>query len=116
MSLQETVVMIHNGEYSRAIASMEHDVKDTTIPAQERLEYCKWLAECNKRLEDYGECGNWYLEAVRIILSGQGDDRTKAKQALPLADGALEAYEKGGDAADVMVASRLKQYLIGLAR
>ncbi len=116
MSLQEIVVMIHNGEYGRAIASMEHDVKDTTMPMPERLEYCRWLAECNKRLEEHGECGNWYLEAVRIILSGPGDNRTKAKRALPLADEALQAYEKGGDAADVLVASRLKQYLIGLAR
>lgn len=116
MSLQEIVVMIHNGEYGRAISSLEHDVKDTTMPVQERLEYCKWLAECNKRLGDEGECGNWYLEAARIILSGQGDNRTKAKQALPLADKALEAYEKGGDAADVLVAARLKQYLARLAK
>ena len=40
MSLQEIVVMIHNGEYGRAISSMEMDVKDTTKPASERLEYC----------------------------------------------------------------------------
>lgn len=116
MSLQEIVVMIHNGEYGRAIASMEHDVKDGSKPANERLEYCKWLAECNKRLGDEGECGNWYLEAVKVILAMPGDNRVKAKEAVPLAQSAMESYEKGGDAADVLVAARLKQYLLGLSR
>jgi hypothetical protein len=116
MSLQEIVVMIHEGEYSRAIASLEHEVKDEAKPPSERVEYCKWLAECNHRLEDNQECGNWYMEAVRIILSEQIDRTAKAKQALPLCNKALESYEKGGDSADVLVAARVKQYLAGLAR
>lgn len=114
MGLQEIVVMIHGGEYGRAISSLEHEVHDETKPPSERIEYCKWLAECNSRLEDQQECGNWYIEAVRIILSEQIDQKLKAKQGLPLCDKALEAYEKGGDAADVLVAARLKQYLVGL--
>ena len=116
MSLQEIVVMIHNGEYGRAISSLEHEVQDGTVQPLEKLEYCKWLAECNHRLEEHQECGNWYLEAVRIILTERIDQKSKARQALPLCDKALEAYEKGGDAADVLVASRLKQYLLGLSR
>ena len=116
VSLQEIVVMIHNGEYGRAISSMEHDVKDETLTPQQRLEYCNWLAECNQRLGDSGEAGNWYIEAVRIILSQQNDNRSKAKLSLPLCSKALEAYEKGGDPADVLVAARLKQYLLGLSR
>lgn len=116
MSLQEIVVMIHDGEYGRAISSLEHEVKDEMKTAAERVECCRWLAECNLRLEEHQECGNWYLEAVRIILSGQADPRSKAKQALPLCDKALEAYEKGGDSADVLVAARVKQYLAGLLK
>lgn len=116
MSLQEIVVMIHNGEYGRAISSLEHEVHDETLTPLERIEYCKWLAECNHRLEEHEECGNWYLEAVRVILSEQIDRKSMAKQALPLCDKALEAYQKGGDAADVLMASRLKQYLVGLSR
>lgn len=116
MSLQEIVVMIHEGEYGRAIASLEHEVHDESRTPVERVEYCKWLAECNRRLEENEEAGNWYVEAVRIILSGPGDRNSKAKEALPLCDKALEAYEKGGDAADVLVAARLKQYLVGLGR
>ncbi len=116
MSLQEIVVMIHNGEYGRAISSLEHEVHDEAVSPAKKLEYCKWLAECNSRLGEYQECGNWHLEAVRIILSEQVDQRTKAKQALPLCDKALEAYQKEGDPADVLVASRLKQYLTGLSR
>ncbi len=116
MSLQDIVVMIHNGEYGRAISSMEHDVKDEALTPQQRVEYCRWLAECNIRLEEQGEAGNWYVEAVRIILSEQTDGRSKAKEALPLCAKALEAYEKGGDPADVLVAARLKQYLVGLAK
>jgi hypothetical protein len=116
MSLQEIVLMIHNGEYGRAISSLERDVKDETLTPQQRIEYCGWLAECNLRLEDPGEAGNWYLEAVRVVLSQRADDRTKAKHALPLCMKALEAYEKGGDPADVLVAARLKQYLIGLSK
>jgi hypothetical protein len=116
MSLQEIVVMIHNGEYGRAISFLEHEVHDESVPPLERIECCKWLAECNHRLEDYEECGNWYLEAVKIILSEQVDGKSKARQGLPLCDKALESYEKGGDSADVLVAARVKQYLVGLAR
>lgn len=116
MNLQEVVVMIHNGEYSRAISSLELDVKDELVSPQIKLEYCEWLAECYHRLEDHSECGNWYLEAVRIVLSGQDDQKSKARQALPLCDKALEAFEKGGDSADVLVAARLNQYLLGLSR
>jgi len=116
MSLQEIVVMIHDGEYGRAIASLEFEVKDESKPLQTRVECCRWLAECNQRLEDYQEAGNWYIEGVRIILGSQEDNRSKAKQSLPLCDGALEAYEKGGDSADVLVAARVKQYLVGLGK
>lgn len=116
MSLQKIVVMIHDGEYGRAISSLEHGVHDETKSRPERIEYCEWLAECNRRLDEHEECGNWYIEAVRIILSGQVDQKSRAKQALPFCDKALEAYEKGGDAADVLVAARLKQYLVGLSR
>ena len=63
-----------------------------------------------------GEAGNWYVEAVRITLSTPADNKAKARAALPLCAKALEAFEKGGDAADVLVAARLKQYLIGLSK
>jgi hypothetical protein len=116
MSLQEIVVMIHDGEYGRAIASLEFEVKDESKPPQTRVEYCKWLAECNHRLEDYQEAGNWYIEAARIILASKADNRSKGKQALPLCNKALEAYEKGGDPTDVLVAARVKQYLVGLSK
>ncbi len=116
MSLQEIVVMIHDGEYGRAISFMEHEVKDETRTPAEKLEYCKWLAECNARLGDSQEAGNWYIEAVRIILSGKGDSHSKAKEGLPLCDKALEVYDKGGDSADVLVAARVKQYLVGLSK
>ncbi len=116
MSLQDIVVMIHNGEYGRAISFLEHDVRSDAVSPQEKLEYCKWLAECNSRMDEQDECGDWYLEAVRIILSSQSDQKLKARQALPLCNKALEAYQKGGDPADVLVASRLRQYLVGLSR
>jgi len=115
MSLHEIVVMIHDGEYGRAISSLEHEVKDEAKPPQLRVEYCRWLAECNNRLEDYKECGNWYLEAVKIVLSGPGDGRSKSQAALPLCERAIESFEKGGDSADVLVAARVKQYVVGLA-
>lgn len=116
MSLQEIVLMIHNGEYGRAITSLEHEVHDESKSPQDKIEYCKWLAECNQRLGDQGEAGSWYIEAVRAILSGRSDQRSKAKETLPLCEKALEAYGKGGDPADVLVAARLKQYLLGLAK
>ena len=108
--------MIHDGEYGRAIASLESEVKDESKPPQTRVEYCRWLAECNLRLEEYQEAGTWYIEAVRIILQTDADNKSKAKEGLPLCNKALEAYEKGGDSADVLVAARVKQYLVGLDR
>ena len=71
MTLQEIVVMIHNGEYGRAISSLEHDVKDDTLTPQQRVEYYIWLAECFLRLEDHQDAANWNVEAIRSNLSEQ---------------------------------------------
>jgi len=116
MSLQDIVVLIHNGEYGRAISSLEREASDESKSPLERVECLKWLAECNTRLEDRQEAGNRYLEAIRIILSQQMDGKSKAKFALPLCAKALECYKQGGDSADVLVAARLKQYLLGLSK
>jgi hypothetical protein len=116
MNLQEMVVLIHTGEYERAISSLEPEASNESRSQLERAEYCRWLAECHQRLEDSETSGDWYLEAVKMILSQQTDKKTKAAQALPLCEKALESYKQGGDSADVLVAARLKQYLLGLAR
>lgn len=116
MSLQEIVVLIHNGEYGRAISDLEYEMSNGNKSPLEKLECCKWLAECNTRLEDHKEAGNWYLEAVKIVLARQMDGKSKAKQAQPLCEKALECYKQGGDSVDVLVAARLKQYLLGLSR
>jgi hypothetical protein len=116
MSLQEIVVMIHNGEYGRAIASLETEAGDERKTPAERAECYRWLAECNQRLEDTKASGDCYLEAVKVILSQSTDQRSKAKQALPLCDKALECYKQGGDTVDVLVAARVKQHLLTLAK
>ena len=116
MSLQDMVIMIRDGEYGRAVSSLELDVKDGTLTSERKLERFGWLAECNAMLEEHGEAGNWYVEGVRAILSQRMDNRSKAKHALPLCAKALEAHEKGGDPADVLVTARLKQYLVGLSK
>jgi hypothetical protein len=116
MSLQEIVVMIHNGEYGRAISSLEYEAKDEGRAPLERIECCGWLAECNLRLEDRKTAGDWYLEAVKLVLSLEESGRAKAHRALPLCDKALECYRQEGDSADVLVAARLRQYLLGLGR
>jgi hypothetical protein len=116
MSMQEIVVMIHNGEYGRAISSLETEASDERKAPLERAECCKWLAECNKRLEDLKESGDWYIEAVKMTLLQRIDQRAKANQALPLCEKALECYKQGGDSADVLVAARLRQYLLGLSK
>jgi hypothetical protein len=114
MSLQEIVVMIHNGEYGRAISFLEHEAADGTKTPQEKIECCRWLAECNSRLGDFKESGDWYFEAVRTVLSEQRDQKSKVREALPLCEKALECYKQEGDVADVLVAARLRQYLLGL--
>ncbi len=116
MSLQDIIILIHNGEYGRAISSLEREASDESRSPLERAEYCKWLAECNTRLEDRKEAGDWYLEAIKMILSQRTDGMSKAKQALPLCEKALESYKQGGDSADVLVAARLRQHLLGLLR
>lgn len=60
--------------------------------------------------------GDWYLEAVKRILSQQKDLKLKAKEALPACEKALESYREGGDSADVLLAAKLKQSLLGLTR
>ena len=116
MSLQEIVLLIHNGEYGRAISSLEREASNESRSPLERVEYCKWLAECHQRLDDHKTSGDWYLEAVKRILSQQIDQKSKAKQALPLCERALECYKQDGDSADVLVAARLKQHLLGLSK
>lgn len=116
MSLQEIVVMIHSGEYGRAISFLEGEASNENRSLAERVECCRWLAECHEKLEDSKTSGDWYLEAVRKILSQEADTKSKAKQALPLCEKALECYKQGGDSADVLIAARVKQYLIGLSQ
>jgi hypothetical protein len=116
MGIPDVVVMIHNGEIGRAVSFLETEVKDETKTLAERTECCRWLAECNSRLEDFSASGDWYLEGVKLLLKQQTDNRTKANQALPLCEKALECYRQHGDSADVIVASRLKQYLQLLKR
>lgn len=82
MSMQEIVVMIHQGEYSRAIAYLENEIHDQSKAPTERLEYCKWLAECNQRLEEFEECGNWYIEAVSCA-GGAAGQRDESKTGAP---------------------------------
>jgi len=107
--------MIHNGEYERAISSLESEASGENIPPLQKAEYCEWIAECHKRLEDNKSAGDWYLEAVKKVLSQTGDQKSKAKQALADCDKALASYKEGGDSTDVLVAARLRQYLLGLA-
>ena len=116
MSLQEIIVLIHDGEYEKAISSLEHEASNENRPPLERAEYCTWLAECHKRLEDYKMSGDWYLEAVKRVLSQQKDLKLKAKEALPACEKALECYRQGGDSVDVLVAAKLRQSLLQLTR
>jgi tetratricopeptide (TPR) repeat protein len=116
MALQDIVVMIHNGEYGRAISTLEQEASNKGRPPLERVEYYKWLAECHERLGDYQESANCLLEAVRVILAAPMGGRAKSEQSVPLCDKALECFKQEGDSADVLMAARLRQYLIGLSR
>jgi hypothetical protein len=116
MGLQEIVVLIHNGEYGRAISSLELEASDKSKAPLERVESYRWLAECHEKLGDFQESANWLLEGVKVILGSQIGNKAKAEQALPLCDKALECYKLEGDSADVLVAARLRQYLLGLAQ
>ena len=116
MTLQEAMVLIHNGEYERAIHSLESEASDETKAPFERAEYCEWVAECYTRLDDRRTGGDWYLEGIKRILSQEVEQKTKAQQAMRLCDKALECYKLDGDPADVLMTARVKQYLIGLMK
>jgi hypothetical protein len=116
MSLQEIIVLIHDGEYGRAMSSLEHEASNERRTPLERAEYCTWLAECYTRFEDYKVSGDWYLESVKRILSQKKDLKLKAKEALPACEKALESYRQGGDSVDILVAAKLKQNLLGLTK
>lgn len=110
------MVLMNGREYGRAISILEDEAKDEARPVAERIELCQWLAECNRQLEDQKASGDWYLEAVRRVLSQRLDLRTRARQALPFAQKALEAYKQGGEPVDILEAGKLKQRLLDLAQ
>lgn len=114
MSLQEIVGLVHKGEYESAISLLEHGAGDTAKSPIERSEYCRWLAECYQGIEDHKKSGDWYLQAIKEILSQSIDLKLKAKQALPLCEKALESYKMGADTVDVFEAAKLKQRLLQL--
>ena len=116
MSLPDIITLIHRAEYRSAISLLEKGVNDKSKPLLERVEYCKWLAECYKNLEDFKTSGDWYLEVVKNILAQQTDMKLKAKQGLPYCEKALEQYREGGDAIDVLEAAKLKQKLFDLSK
>ena len=116
VSLPDIISLIHRGEYRGAISLLENGVNDKNKPLLEKVEYCKWLAECYKNLDDYKMSGDWYLEAVKSVLAQQIDMKYKAKQALPYCEKALEQYREGGDAIDVLEAVKLRQKLVDLSK
>jgi len=116
MSLREAMVLMNGREYGRAISILEGEASNESRSPAERAEYCEWVAECHRELEDYQMCGEWYLEAVKRILSQQIDMRLKAKQALPMSEKALESYKLGGDTVDVLEAAKLRQRLLDLSK
>jgi hypothetical protein len=116
MSLKEAMVLMNGREYGRAISILEEGASSASRSPTERAEYCEWVAECHKQMEDYKMSGDWYLEAVKRIFSQQLDVRSKARQALPLSQKALDSFKQGGTAADVMEASMLKQRLLDLSK
>ena len=116
MSLKEAMVLMSGHEYGRAISILETEASNESRPPEERAEYCQWVAECHRRLEDYQECGDWYLEAVKRIFMQKKDVRLKAKQALPLAQKAIESYRLGGETSDILAAAKLRERLIDLSK
>jgi tetratricopeptide (TPR) repeat protein len=116
MSLQKAMVLINGHEYERAIIMLKEEASNESRSPSERAEFCEWLAECYRKLEDYKESGNWYLEAVKRIFSiQQVGVNVRARRALPLSEKALECYKQGGGTVDVMTAAKLKQRLIDLS-
>ncbi|MEM3404306.1 MAG: hypothetical protein QXJ17_07215 [Nitrososphaeria archaeon] len=116
MNLPEIITLIHKGDYQSAITLLEKNVEDKGKSSQEKIEYCRWLAECYKNIGDYKMSGDWYLEAVKYVLAQQLDVKIKAKQGVPFCEKALEQYREGGDAIDVLEATKLKHKLIELSR
>jgi tetratricopeptide (TPR) repeat protein len=116
LSLPDIISLMHRGEYRSAISLLEKGVNDKGKPIEEKVEYCRWLAECYKNLEDFKMSGDWYLEAVKNIIAQQIDMKLRAKQALPYCEKALEQYREGGDAIDVLEATKLKQKLFDLSK
>jgi len=116
MGLKEVMIMMKDQEYGRAASVLEDEEKDGAKSPKERIELCEWLAECHRGLEDHKMAGDWHLQAVKRVFSQQLDVKTKAKQALPFCQKALDSYKLGGDAVDILEAGKLKQRLLELSR
>lgn len=117
LSLKEALVLINSREYGRAISILQDGASNESKSPTERIQLCEWLAECHRKLEDYKTSGDWYLEAIKRVFSQQQlGMKSKAKQALPLSEKALESYKEGGDTVDVLEAAKLKQRLLELAK
>lgn len=116
LSLKEAMVLMNGHEYGRAIAILKEEASNESRSPSERAGYCEWVAECHKRLDDYKEAGDWYLEAVKRVFAQDVDLRVKSRQALPLCQKALNSYKMGGDSVDIMEAAKLKQRLLELSR
>lgn len=116
MSLQEAMVLMNGHEYGRAISILKEEASNESRSVLERVEFCEWLAECHRNLEDYRESGDWYLEAIKKVFALPIDMKQKAKRALPLSEKALERYKEGGDTIDVMAAAKLRQRLLDLSK
>jgi tetratricopeptide (TPR) repeat protein len=116
LSLEEAMVLINGHEYGRAIAILEEEASNESRSPLERAGFCEWVAECHRRLEDYREAGEWYLEAIKRVFAQEIDLSVKAREALPLCQKALNYYKMGGDKVDVMEAAKLKQRLLELSR
>jgi tetratricopeptide (TPR) repeat protein len=64
----------------------------------QKLDICESIAHWFYQLEQYGDAGNWYEAAGRLILSEPSSTPTlKALSALDEYERALECYRRGED-------------------
>ncbi|MDV3277674.1 MAG: hypothetical protein LYZ69_04315 [Nitrososphaerales archaeon] len=65
------------------------------LTSPHRVDACEWVASCLYQLEQYGDAGDWYEVAGRLIMAEPGSPpEIRALSALDDYQKALECYRK----------------------
>jgi len=91
MSFDDAVHIARIGNKDTAAILLREEFGRLQSPAQ-RVDLCRWIAECFEGLRDYASAAEWHEMTGLFLLGETSSDEANALRALPEYEKALAHY------------------------